>query len=347
MSTVIDQSPKSKLIGLSVLFVWLVYFCGQTGLLFWYAYSWKNILHDSLLNASLVALCTLTIGNMLNYYQPKRGSYFNMIIWIVSLAAISIALSKYLLPLLVDNTDYLSFVRISLPLRFCINVLVIGAMSIIFMFRNMVQQQQENEQRKMDAERLAKEAELYNLRQQLQPHFLFNSLNSIIALIGRKPEEARNMTFQLSDFLRGTLRKDDQQMIPLHDEIEHLKLYLEIEKVRFGHRLATTLIFPDDCAECNLPAMILQPLVENAIKHGLYGTTEQVNIHLEAQKEDNLLVVQITNPYDKENRPSRKGTGFGLRGVQRRLFLLFGRTDLLHTTSATHIFTSTIKIPQL
>lgn len=347
MSTVIDQSPKSKLIGMSVLFVWSVYFCVQTALLLWYTYSWTNILQDSLLNASLVALGTLTIGNMLHYYQPKRGSYFNITIWIVSLAAMSIALGKYLLPLLVADIDYLSFVSISLPLRFCINALVIGAMSIIFMFWNMVRNQKENEQRKMDAERLAREAELYNLRQQLQPHFLFNSLNSIIALIGRKPEEARNMTFQLSDFLRGTLRKDDQQLIPLSDEIEHLKLYLEIEKVRFGHRLATTLSYTDDCAACKLPAMILQPLVENAIKHGLYGTTEQVNISLEAKKEDNLLVIQITNPYDKENSPSRKGTGFGLRGVQRRLFLLFGRTDLLHTASATHIFTSTIKIPQL
>ncbi|WP_028295845.1 sensor histidine kinase [Olivibacter sitiensis] len=347
MSTAIDQNPKNRLIIVSILFVWLVYFGVQVALLLWYAYSWKNILQDSLLNASLVAFGTFTIGNMLNYYQPKRGSYFNIIIWVLSLAAISIALGKYLLPLLVEDVDYLSFVHLSLPLRFCINALVIGAMSIIFMFWNMAQSQKENEKRKMDAERLAKEAELYNLRQQLQPHFLFNSLNSIIALIGRKPDQARNMTFQLSDFLRGTLRKDDQQLIPLEDEIEHLKLYLEIEKVRFGHRLATTLNYPEDCADCKLPAMILQPLVENAIKHGLYGTTEGVNIDLEMKKEDNLLVVQITNPFDKENTPPRKGTGFGLRGVQRRLFLLFGRTDLLHTSSSTHIFTSTIKIPQL
>lgn len=347
MSNITDQNPKSKWIVLSILLVWLVYFIGQTALLLWYAFTWNNIVQDSLLSACTVALGTFIIGNMLNYYQPKGSKYFNIIIWVLSLSAIAVGISRYVLPLLVSNSSYLEFVVISLPLRFCINTLVIGAMAIIFMFWNMAQNHKENEQRKMDAERLAKEAELYNLRQQLQPHFLFNSLNSIIALIGRKPDEARNMTFQLSDFLRGTLRKDDQQMIALTDEFEHLKLYLEIEKVRFGHRLATSITYPDECLDCVLPAMILQPLVENAIKHGLYGTTDEVKIHIEATKEDKLLCVQISNPFDGESANVRKGTGFGLRGVQRRLFLLFGRTDLLHTTRSTHIFTSTIKIPQL
>src|SRR3546814_15637654 len=84
------------------------------------------------------------------------------------------------------------------------------------------------------------------------------------------------MTFQLSDFLRGTLRKDDQQLIALKDELEHLQLYLEIEKVRFGHRLETRVNFDEECLAMTLPAMIMQPLVENAIKYGLYDTTEKV-----------------------------------------------------------------------
>src|SRR5690606_27683378 len=111
--------------------------------------------------------------------------------------------------------------------------------------------------------------ELYNLRQQLQPHFLFNSLNSIIALIGNQPDRAKEMVFQLSDFLRGTLRKDDQQLIPLAEEVDHLKLYLEIEKVRFGHRLEVKIEIPKEAMEKKLPAMIVQPLLENAIKYGL------------------------------------------------------------------------------
>jgi len=165
-------------------------------------------------------------------------------------------------------------------------------------------------------------------------------------LIGRKPEEARNMTFQLSDFLRGTLRKDDQQLIPLREELDHLRLYLSIEQVRFGHRL-DTFIASNELAESQLvPAMILQPLVENAIKFGLYDTTGDVHIRLSAVFDNNALEVEIQNPYDPQSNKPRSGTGFGLRGVHRRLYLLYGRTDLLETQASDRIFTSIIKIPQ-
>ncbi len=100
------------------------------------------------------------------------------------------------------------------------------------------QEYKELANRKTETEQLSKEAELFKLRRQFQPHFLFNSLNSISALIGSDPEKARHMIYQLSDFLRGTLKKDEQQWIALEEEIQYLQLYLEIEKVRFGHRLA-------------------------------------------------------------------------------------------------------------
>ena len=103
------------------------------------------------------------------------------------------------------------------------------------------QEQKEKDDRKTDAEKLAKEAELFKLRQQLQPHFLFNSLNSINALIGSRPEEARKMVQQLSDFLRGTIKKEETQWVTLQEELQYLQLYLDIEKVRFGNRLATEI----------------------------------------------------------------------------------------------------------
>src|SRR5690606_10836427 len=121
-------------------------------------------------------------------------------------------------------------------------------------------------------------------------------------------------------------RKDDQQLIALRDELEHLQLYLEIEKVRFGHRLETQVNFAEECLDMRLPAMIMQPLVENAIKYGLYDTTEGVTISVTCSCSDRLLEIQIENPYDNESNKPRRGTGFGLRGIQRRLFLLFGRT---------------------
>lgn len=347
MDNVMQSTPnRQRLIYTSAAVVWIVCFIIQTALLWWFDFTWNTLIYDSLISSSILTLASYIMANNLTYYQPRKERYFYIIVWGVMLSAISVTIIRYAVQYFILDEAYLRFFDTSIPLRLCINALVIAWIAMVHMLWNILHDHKENEQRKLDAERLAKEAELYNLRQQLQPHFLFNSLNSIIALIGRKPEEARNMTFQLSDFLRGTLRKDDQQLIALRDEIEHLKLYLEIEKVRFGHRLETDITYDINCETCTLPAMILQPLVENAIKYGLYDTTGLVKISIRAFKENEHLNVSIKNPYDPDSAKTNPGTGFGLRGVQRRLFLLFGRTDLLQTIASSHIFTSNIKIPQ-
>ncbi len=347
MSGASYTSSRQRLINISCFIIWIAYALIQTALLWWFDIDFSLALNDSLISATLISLCCYVIANALNHYLPRRKGYFYIVIWGLALAAISISLDRWILQFVIHDEAYLDQIDQSLPLRFFINALLIAWVAIVNILWNIQQEYKENEQRKADAERLAREAELYNLRQQLQPHFLFNSLNSIIALIGRKPDEARNMTFQLSDFLRGTLRKDDQQLIALKDELEHLQLYLEIEKVRFGHRLETQVTYDEECLAQKLPAMIMQPLVENAIKYGLYDTTEKVTISVACSCSNRLLEIQIENPYDSQSNKPRRGTGFGLRGVQRRLFLLFGRTDLLETQATTHIFTSIIKIPQL
>ena len=199
----------------------------------------------------------------------------------------------------------------------------------------------------MQAEKLAREAELLNLREQLNPHFLFNSLNSISALIGTRPSEARHMIHQLSDFLRGTLKKEEDIWVSLAEELNHVQLYLEIEKVRFGHRLQTEIVSETGCAEMTLPPMLLQPVIENAIKFGLYDTTDIVTISLKAVCEKNQLQITIQNPFDPQTARPRQGTGFGLTSVQRRLYLLFARNDLFSTHTEGPMFTTILTIPQL
>ncbi|MBK1441725.1 histidine kinase [Parapedobacter sp. ISTM3] len=350
-TNVVSATPytasKQRLINISCFIIWVAYALIQTALLWWFEVDFNLALNDSLISATVLTLCCYAIASALNHYSPRRKGYFYIVVWGLVLAGISISADRWILQYVLNDKTYLDRLDVSLPLRFFINALLIAWIAVINILWNIQQEYKENEQRKADAERLAREAELYNLRQQLQPHFLFNSLNSIIALIGRKPDEARNMTFQLSDFLRGTLRKDDQQLIALKDELEHLQLYLEIEKVRFGHRLETQVDYDEECLNMTLPAMIMQPLVENAIKYGLYDTTDKVTISIACTCSDHLLEIQIENPYDSQSNKIKRGTGFGLRGVQRRLYLLFGRTDLLETKATTHIFTSIIKIPQL
>jgi LytS/YehU family sensor histidine kinase len=208
-------------------------------------------------------------------------------------------------------------------------------------------EQQENEQRKEEAEKISKDAELLKLRQQLQPHFLFNSLNSISALAGTQPEKARHMIQQLSDFLRGTLKKEEHQQVSLQEEIHHLQLYLDIEKVRFGHRLQTKLEVDEQAASMLIPVLLLQPVVENAIKFGLYDTTENVLIRIKADgtKKD-MLEILIENPYDPSTTIATQGTGFGLASIARRLYLLYARQDLIRTSKTDQLFTTHILIPQ-
>ncbi len=220
-------------------------------------------------------------------------------------------------------------------------------MTILSVLYYSSEEEQDNRQRQSDAEKLSKEAELFKLRQQLAPHFLFNSLNSISALTGSQPEQARKMIQQLSDFLRGNLKKEEQQWITLSEELQYLELYLEIEKVRFGHRLEARIDYDEDCLKTRLPTMLLQPIVENAIKFGLYDTIGDVTIAIRAQKEGGNVLISVQNPFDPETTRPKQGTGFGLSSIQRRLYLLFARADLLQTrVEGGNLFITTVKIPQ-
>lgn len=339
--------PRDRLANISYFVIWFVYSSVQAALLWHHGYNLDLALQDSLISATVLTISCFVITNALRYYLPSRRHYIYIAIWALVLAASSYSISNWTIQFLITDTAYLEGMTRSMPVRICFYALMIAWVATINILWNIQQDHKENQQRKADAERLAREAELYNLRQQLQPHFLFNSLNSIISLISKQPERARDMTFQLSDFLRGTLRKDDQQMIPLKDELEHINLYLEIEKVRFGHRLYTNTSSDETCDNLLLPAMILQPLVENAIKFALYDTTTPVSITITATCDaEGMLQIEITNPYDPQRKTNKKGAGFGLRGVQRRLFLLFGRTDLLDTSGGDSLFISCIRIPQ-
>ena len=201
--------------------------------------------------------------------------------------------------------------------------------------------------RKTEAEQLAREAELFKLRQQLQPHFLFNSLNSISALTASQPEKARHMIQQLADFLRGTLKKEEQQWTSFEEELQYLQLYLDIEKVRFGYRLQTNIVLEENVLQMKLPSLLLQPLVEKAIKFGLYDTVGDVTILIAAKNNAGMLEVTVQNPFDESTAVPVKGTGFGLSSIKRRLFLLFARQDLLQIKKETGQFITIISIPQI
>jgi two-component system, LytTR family, sensor kinase len=329
---------------------WAIRIFMQTSLLISFGLRANIALSDSLISNALLALSCAFLSNNMQYYLPKKERYWYILFISVSLSGIILLACKAILvPLLGSMPDgalYTQFFQRSWPVRFDIEILQVGCMAILSVLWYSSEEEAENRQRRNDAERLAKEAELFKLRQQLAPHFLFNSLNSISALIGSRPEQARKMIQQLSDFLRGNLKKEDQQWVPLSEEIQYLELYLDIEKVRFGHRLSTVIICDEECLERKLPPMLLQPIVENAIKFGLYDTTEAVTIAIRARLDGKFVRIEVENPFDPETSRPKKGTGFGLTSIQRRLYLIFARPDLMEIHVNDNLFTTIVRIPQ-
>jgi two-component system LytT family sensor kinase len=305
---------------------------------------------DSVVSNTLVALSCGFVSNNLQYYLPKKERYWYILFVSLGISAlILLACKAILVPLLSDklgDPGYPLLFSRSWPIRFDIIFLQVGCMAILSVLWYSSEEEAESNQRRNDMEKMSKEAELFKLRQQLAPHFLFNSLNSISALIGGQPEQARKMIQQLSDFLRSNLKKEEQQWVLLSEELQYLELYLDIEKVRFGHRLTTLIDNDETSLGMRIPPMLLQPIVENAIKFGLYDTMEAVTISIRARTESSYVRIEVQNPFDPETTRPKKGAGFGLSSIQRRLYLLFARPDLLETRIENNQFITIVKIPQ-
>lgn len=318
----------------------------QQYLLFCLQIPFTTALIDNVVFNGALTLIGFFIHNVLSFYNPHKERYF-YILGLIFITTFWVLFCKWILMhIFANDVDYLLFLNKSIPFRLGVGGIILIPIAFTSELWHQIEEQNQTISRNLYAENLAKEAELFKLRQQLQPHFLFNSLNSISALVGTRPEEARSMIFQLSDFLRGTLKREDIQFVSLAEEIEYLGLYLSIEKVRFGHRLETEIKLHNNSEKCNIPPMLLQPIVENAIKFGLYDTTENVKICIESQIVKNELTITVSNPYDPQTATPRTGTGFGLSAIKRRLFLIFARQDLLHTNTENNLFTTTLIIPQ-
>ena len=324
---------------------WIIWSAIHAWVLQEWGYGFEASWLDSAVSNILFAGMSLLIITSLRYYLPRKESFTYLFLMCIGFALLWLACAKAVLSYVADAFTVSTFSE-SMPIRLAIAILVSGCVILISVLWYTLEEQKEQEKRKNESEKIVRDAELYKLRQQLQPHFLFNSLNSISALVIGKPAEARKMIQQLSDYLRSTLKKEDHMWVMLSEELQYLELYLDIEKVRFGHRLATEIRSEASALSAQLPAMLLQPIVENAIKFGLYDTLDDITIGIDCSVENQMLVVTVKNPFDPEISQPGKGTGFGLRSVKRRLSLLFARNDLLNTSAAGNIFITQIKIPQ-
>ena len=202
----------------------------------------------------------------------------------------------------------------------------------------------EAERRALEFEIASREAELRALRAQIHPHFLFNSLNSINALIAARPEEARQLTVRLADFLRRSLTVGSRETISLAEELDLAEQLFSIEKVRFGDRLSHAVVADDAARACLVPPLVLQPLVENAVTHGVAQRLEGGEIRIEAERRGADLRIAVVNPRDSD-APRKRGTGIGLQNVRRRLFALHGDAAEVRVLPGDSTFRVELRLP--
>jgi two-component system sensor histidine kinase AlgZ len=207
-----------------------------------------------------------------------------------------------------------------------------------------LEEQRRAERHALEIQVLAREAEVTALRAQLQPHFLFNSLNSISALTSVDSDGARRMCLLLAEFLRSSLALGVRETIPLSEELALLSSFLAVEKVRYGTRLDYEQHVDDDVRGCLIPPLLLQPLVENSVTHGIAHLVDGGCVVIDAHRRGRQLEIAVTNPCDPD-RARKPGAGVGLDNVRRRLQAWHGRDALLRIRDAPASFRVELSLP--
>lgn len=221
-----------------------------------------------------------------------------------------------------------------------------------------LEQMRDAQRRELQSRVLAHEAELQMLRMQINPHFLFNCLNSISALTSMDAVAARGMTIALAQYFRQTLSLSEQSSIPLAQEIAHCQCFLDIEAMRFGDKLAIDIAVDGAAQTAQVPPMVLQPLVENAVKHGIARSTRAGTVHIKGVVRGAWLHLRVDNPWEDDAQSAEPdtfaassatthgaGLGLGLRNIHQRLQTLYGDRARISQQVAEHRFVVELTLP--
>lgn len=235
-----------------------------------------------------------------------------------------------------------------LPQEVLVNIAVFVGWSGFYLALDSARRMRHQEQQLYNSIMMAQGAQLKMLRFQINPHFLFNTLNAISTLVmDQRNEEAESMLIRLSRFLRFTLEADPEDRVTLQNELEAQELYLEIERARFQDRISVQIDTEPGTLDAAIPSLLLQPIVENTIKHGVSNSSNRVEIRIAVRHDDEHLVIEIRDNGDASPSPEpQAGSGVGLQNVQSRLSILYGeRANLLATPLSEGGFLVTIRLP--
>jgi len=302
---------------------------------FYYSLPLQIAITDALVFNIIYSILGLILWYAIRFSQPKNPSFSNLAIYQVTFLVVFLIVwagSAYTLLRVIFSTHfkYLDFLDNSIPWRLIIGTFFYFLLVLVYYLVIYYHNLQEKTKAEGRLNEMVRESELNLLKSQINPHFLFNSLNSISSLTITNPEQAREMTIKLSDFLRYSVSMGNSRFSTLGKEIEHIRKYLDIEKVRFGTKLQYTFTIDEACLDCEIPVMILQPLYENAVKHGVYESTGEITVQTTTRSVNGYLEILITNDFEP-GAPSRKGTGIGLANIRERMKLIYQDEQLLTT----------------
>ncbi|RTQ44863.1 histidine kinase [Hymenobacter gummosus] len=336
---------------------WTLY--GIVGLVLIVAFGGKY--HPRLLLLELyVAGTLLGLSHLLRYYAKRRGwlqlpvgtLFPRLLLLILGLAVASQVIIGLLTGLTMSwssGPDKPAFQWINL-IGYAINVVfVLWLWALLYFGQHYLERYRQAEVDKWKLTAAVREAEMQTLKAQINPHFLFNGLNNIRSLIGEDPERARYMLSHLSELLRYAIQLNRTEQVPLGRELAVVRDYLQLESLQLEERLHYSLDVPADCLAVPVPPMLLQVLVENAIKHGLAQRPEGGELRVQARRHgphDLLLTVENTGQLAPAGTPRPDGTGTGLRNARERLRLLFGPQAELRLEQATpDTVAATVRLP--
>ncbi|MDR3132962.1 MAG: histidine kinase [Prevotellaceae bacterium] len=333
------------------LFIWLCIICGQILIInATSSYSLEYIIIESVVFNFLYASLLIPVWYPVRFNRWEHKTWqFNVVVHLL-LVSLFISLSApagyFIMWLLeTDNNRYMDYLQLTYGWKIvqgCTFYLVMVLVYYLYIYVEKLREKAANEIR---LNRLIKDNELNRLKSQINPHFLFNSLNSLNSLIIRHPEQAQKMLVELSDYLRYAVLANNAIYASLQHEMENIERYLAIEQLRFGEKLVYERTIDPACLPLKIPAMLLQPLFENAVKHGVYESLQTVYINISAKADGQQLAIVISNNYDAGNGSQKKGSGTGLKNIRERLRLSYGATASLHTKMEDGKFIAILQIP--
>ncbi len=331
--------------------IWIIITMIHISILVWgYHLQWQPALVEGVVFNLMFAFLGVGLFFMVQYSDLNSRSWQELLF--VHLSGLTVVLGVWIVPAYVilknvfaNDPEYIAFLNHTTIARVLTGTgLYLAVVSIAYLMVNLRRLRSQH-LREAELQALLKDSELSMLRFQINPHFLFNSLNAISSLIITRPEEANQMVIRLSEFMRYSLDSDGKALSTLGRELDHCRRYLDIERVRFGEWLKVNVLVDEELLALPVPAMLLQPLAENAVKHGVYDLEEGMRVDIHISRTEEWMTIVVSNPVDPSGNNPKSGTGTGLKNIRARLRLIFGRPDLMSIVNDGKIYGVTINLP--